>query len=238
LNKLSKIALSGALALASFAFAGEMPFPQVENGKVFLQEKDSPYILEQGVVLSSTDTFEVEPGVTVLMGEYAKLMLRGPVKILGTEAKPIVFCSADSSESWNGIHFVSSSRPFEVKNMKVENAFRNTVFRTRGIFENVKFINNYYGLWIDDVPEIFLSRCDFSRNRFAISVRASKVLAADTKVNGNVYGLYLEHGGVYDGDLSLIKGNLETDVRDESAEMVSQGKRVSRNVWHRIETGF
>lgn len=238
MNKFFKVSLSFSIAVAAFAFAGEMPFPQVENGKVQLLEKDSPYILEQGVVLSSNDTFEVEPGVTVLMGEYAKLMLRGPVKILGTESKPIVFCSADSSESWNGVHFVSSSKPFEVKNMQIENAFRNTVFRARGIFENVKFINNYYGLWIDDAPEVFLSRCEFSRNRFAVSVRASKVLAADTKVNNNVYGLYLEEGGIYDGDLALIKGNLETDVRKENEEMASQGKRVSRSVWQRIETGF
>ena len=78
----------GLLLLATFvaALAGEMPFPQVENGKLLLQEKDSPYILEQGVVLTSSDTFAVEPGVTVLMGEYAKLMLRGPVDIRGTEA--------------------------------------------------------------------------------------------------------------------------------------------------------
>ena len=215
-----------------------MPFPQVENGKILLQEKDSPYILEQGVVLSASDTFEVEPGVTVLMGEYAKLMLRGPVKILGTETNPISFRSADSSESWNGVHFVSSSKPFEVKNLTIENAFRNTVFRARGIFENVNYINNYYGLWIDESPEVFLSRCEFTRNRFALSIRAGKVLAADTKVSKNVYGLYLEDGGSYGGDLSLIKGNLEADVRKESDEMAAQGKRVSRNIWQRIETGF
>ena len=30
---------------------------------------------------------------------------------------------------------------YEVKNLIVENAFRNTVFRSKGIFENVKFVN-------------------------------------------------------------------------------------------------
>jgi len=241
LIKLRTKALVGAFflaALATAAGAGEMPFPQIENGKVQLLEKDSPYILEQGMVLSSTDTFAVEPGVTVLMGQYAKLMIRGPVKIAGTEAKPIVFRSAAGGESWNGVHFVSSSKPFEVKNLSVENAFRNTVFRARGIFENVKFVNNYYGLWVDEAPEVFLSRCEFTRNRFALSVRAGKVLSADTKISSNVYGLYLEAGGVFDGDQSLIKDNLESDVRKENEELSGQGKRVSRNVWQRIETGF
>ena len=120
----------------------------------------------------------------------------------------------------------------------VQNAFRNTVFRSRGIFENVKFVNNYYGLWVDDVPEVFLARCDFVRNRFALSVRAGKVMSADTKISENVYGLYLEAGGNYNGDMSAIKDNLESDVRKESEEMAGAGKRVSRSIWQRIETGF
>ena len=230
-----------ALALAAFAgcaLAGEIPFPAIENGKVSLVEADSPYMLEQGMVFSSKDTLVVEPGVTVLMGDYAKLMLRGTVKIQGTEAKPVVFRSADSSGSWNGLHFVSSSRPFEIKNLVVQNAFRNTVFRSKGYFENVKFVDNYYGLWVDDSPEILLSRCEFLRNRFALSVRAARVRSSETKISENVYGLYLEAGGKYEGELALISSNLEKDVRKESDELSKSGKRVSRNVWQRIETGF
>jgi hypothetical protein len=232
----SRQVFCSALLLAVVSLASEMPFPHPENGNIRLTEKDSPYILEQGVVVTSTDTLYVEPGVVVHMGEYAKLTLRGSVHILGTEAKPVVFRSADSSGSWNGIHFVSTNRPFEVKNFVVQNAFRNTVFRSRGIFENVKFVNNYYGLWVDDVPEVFLARCDFVRNRFALSIRAGKVISADSKITENVYGLYLEAGGNYNGDLSAIKGNLESDVRKESEEMAGAGKRVSRSVWQRIET--
>ena len=51
MNRFSKVALSGLLVLAGVLSAGEMPFPQVENGKVRLLAKDSPYILEQGVVV-------------------------------------------------------------------------------------------------------------------------------------------------------------------------------------------
>ena len=186
-------ALCGSLLLAVAVLASEMPFPHPENGNIRLTEKDSPYILEQGVVVSSSDTLFVEPGVTVLMGEYAKLTLRGSIHILGTEAKPVVFRSADSSGSWNGMHFVSTNRPFEVKNFVVQNAFRNTVFRSRGIFENAKFVNNYYGLWVDDVPEVFLARCDFVRNRFALSVRAGKVISDYTYLDNCDPGHTTDH---------------------------------------------
>ena len=236
-KKWSGLALS-SLLFACVAVAGEMPFPPIENGKVKLVVADSPYLLEQGAVFSATDTLEIEPGVTVLMGEYAKLMFRGSVKIIGTDAAPVVFKSADSVKSWNGVHFVSANRPFEIKNLIIENAFRNTVVRSKGIFENVKFVNNYYGLWIDDVPEVFLARCEFVRNRFALSIRAGQVVSADTKISDNVYGLYLEPGGKFDGDKSLIKDNLEADVRNEAEELAAQGKRVNRNIWHRIETAF
>ena len=220
------------------AVAGEMPFPPIENGKVKLVVADSPYLLEQGVVFSAKDTLEIEPGVTVLMGEYAKLMFRGAVRIVGSDTAPVVFRSADSTKSWNGIHLVSANRPFEIKNLVVENAFRNTVFRSKGIFENVKFVNNYYGLWIDDVPEIFLARCEFLRNRFALSVRAGQVVSTGTSISNNVYGLYLEPGGKFEGDSDLINNNLEADVRNESEELAAKGKRVNRNIWHRIETAF
>jgi hypothetical protein len=230
--------LISTLLFAGAAVAGEMPFPPIENGKVKLVVADSPYLLEQGAVFSAKDTLEIEPGVTVLMGEYAKLMFRGAVKIIGTEAAPVVFRSADSVKSWNGVHFVSANRPFEIKNLIIENAFRNTVFRSKGIFENVKFVNNYYGLWIDDVPEVFLAHCEFIRNRYALSVRAGQVMSTETVISNNVYGLYLEPGGKFDGDKGLIKDNLEADVRNEAEEMAAQGKRVNRNIWHRIETAF
>ena len=73
-KKWSGLALT-TLLFAYAAVAGEMPFPSIENGKVKLVVADSPYLLEQGAVFSAKDTLEIEPGVTVLMGEYAKLTL-------------------------------------------------------------------------------------------------------------------------------------------------------------------
>lgn len=230
--------LSVALVFASSVFAGEMPFPLPENGSVHLLAKNSPYILEQSVELSATDSLEVDPGVTVHMGEFAKLVLHGPVRIQGTSENPVVFRGADSSESWNGIHFVSSEKTFEVRNLQVENAFRNTIFRSRGIFENVKFVNNYYGLWVEEVSELFLVNCEFSRNRYALSLRATKVMANNTTVSNNVYGLYLEAQAEYKGDMALVSNNLESDVRNESDELSKKSKRVNRNIWHCIETRF
>ncbi|OWV24306.1 hypothetical protein B7982_00895 [Fibrobacter sp. UWB2] len=224
--------------IASVAVASGMPFPSAENGKVLLQAKDSPYVLEQGVVVGAADTLVIEPGVTVLMGEFAKLMIQGSVKIAGTNDKPVIFSGADSVANWNGFHIMSSAGPFEIKNLTVENAFRNTIFRSSGTLENVNFFNNYYGLWVDESPNVTLSHCTFAHNRYALSVRAGRVISNGTSVSENVYGLYLETDGKLDGDTDLIRNNQESDIRSEAADLKTSKKRVRRNVWHNIEARF
>lgn len=230
--------LVAVATIASVAVASGMPFPVAENNKVFLQEKDSPYVLEQSVVVSATDTLVIEPGVTVLMGEFAKLMIQGSVKIAGTNDKPVVFSGADSVANWNGFHIMSSAQPFEIKNLTVENAFRNTIFRSSGTLENVNFFNNYYGLWVDESPNVMLARCTFAHNRYALSVRAGRVVSNGTSISENVYGLYLETEGKLDGDTDLIRNNQESDIRSEAADLKTSKKRVRRNVWHNIEARF
>ena len=230
--------LVAVATIASVAVASGMPFPVAENNKVFLQEKDSPYVLEQSVVVGATDTLVIEPGVTVLMGEFAKLMIQGSVKIAGTNDKPVVFSGADSVANWNGFHIMSSAQPFEIKNLTVENAFRNTIFRSSGTLENVNFFNNYYGLWVDESPNVTLARCTFAHNRYALSVRAGRVISNGTSISENVYGLYLETEGKLDGDTDLIRNNQESDIRSEAADLKTSQKRVRRNVWHNIEARF
>ena len=230
--------LVAVATIASEAFASGMPFPVAENNKVFLQEKDSPYVLEQSVVVGATDTLVIEPGVTVLMGEFAKLMIQGSVKIAGTNDKPVVFSGADSVANWNGFHIMSSAGAFEIKNLTVENAFRNTIFRSSGTLENVNFFNNYYGLWVDESPNVTLARCTFAHNRYALSVRAGRVVSNGTSISENVYGLYLETEGKLDGDTDLIRNNQESDIRSEAADLKTSKKRVRRNVWHNIEARF
>lgn len=230
--------LVAVATIASVAFASGMPFPVAENNKVFLQEKDSPYVLEQSVVVGATDTLVIEPGVTVLMGEFAKLIIQGSVKIAGTNDKPVVFSGADSVANWNGFHIMSSAQPFEIKNLTVENAFRNTIFRSSGTLENVNFFNNYYGLWVDESPNVTLARCTFAHNRYALSVRAGRVVSNGTSISENVYGLYLETEGKLDGDTDMIRNNQESDIRSEAADLKTSKKRVRRNVWHNIEARF
>jgi hypothetical protein len=61
----------------------------------------------------------------------------------------------------------------------------------------VQFINNYYGLWVNSSNQVYLKKCSFSRNRFALSVGAGSVNVDATDIVGNVFGLYVEKGGSF-----------------------------------------
>ena len=214
------------------------PFPAIKHHKVVLTEVSSPYVLETSFVLGMDDTLQIEPGVEVFFSGYAKLYLRGTVRIEGTVQKPVAFMNADSSESWNGLYFSTGENYFYVKNLRVENSFRNTVIRSQGLFENVKFVNNYYGLWVENSPNFDLVGCEFKRNRFALSVGVGSVRFRNTKIHENVFGLFLYKGTSFDGEAKSISNNLEADVRKESDDLAGKGRKVSRSVWQRIESGF
>lgn len=233
---MKKILIFFALLSAS-AFA-VTPFPSVKHHKVFLPAISSPYLLETSFVLAENDTLEIEPGVEVFFSGYAKLYLRGTVRIEGSVQKPIAFLNADSAESWNGIYLSTGENYFHVKNLRIENAFRNTIIRSQGLFENVKFVNNYYGLWVENSPHFELVGCDFKRNRFALSVGVGSVRFRNTKIQENVFGLYLYKGTSFDGDAKSVANNLEADIRRELDEHTGKSSRISKSVWQRIEAEF
>lgn len=231
-----KFLIFSLLCLIGWTFA-ETPFPAPKHHKVSLSETSSPYLLETSFVLAEDDTLEIGPGVEVLFGGYARLYLRGTVRIEGSAEKPVAFLNADSAESWNGLYISTGENFFTAKHLRIENAFRNTVVRSQGIFENVRLENNYYGLWLENSPRFELVGCDFSRNRFALSVGVGNVKFRNTKIHNNVFGLYLYPGTSFDGDSRSAVNNLEADIRRES-EFAGKGRKVSKNVWQRIEAGF
>jgi len=221
-------------AICGFA---DTPMPSM-RGKVVLRAAKSPYIQESNLVLGALDTLVVEPGVTVRMKGYVRLYLRGHVEIRGTKAKPVRFLSADSQDTWVGIHFATGERPFLVEHLVVENAFRNSVSSSQGAFINSRFVNNYYGLWVESSPLLVISSSEFTRNRFALSIGSGAVKIEKCKLHGNVYGLNLEKGSRIEGDLSQSKDNAEADVRDEAAELSGKKNRLARHLWRKIESGF
>lgn len=230
------VRLAWTLGLLAGLALAESPFPQAKGGTFHLKAAESPYFLGENAVISAQDTLRIDAGVDVRMGPYAKLLVNGVAEIEGSEAGPVRFMPADSGESWNGVHFIATSKPFSVSHLLIEGAFRNTVSSSSGLFENSKFVDNYHGLKLYSSEEVMLKGCEFTRNRFAISATASTILAERVSVAGNVFGVVLEGDSKFLGSRAGISENLEADFRDASLE--EGDGRIPFSVWQRLETAF
>ena len=233
---MARLLLLVVLLLCSLS-AAETPMPAL-RGKVVLKATKSPYVLSSNAVLGALDTLVVEPGVTIRVKGYVRLLLRGSVQLRGTETKPVRMQSYDSLDTWVGVQFATASRPFLAEYLIVENAFRNSVNNSQGLFLHSRFVNNYYGLWSETSPLLQVKACEFTRNRFALSVVEGAMQLDQSVLSGNIYGINIEKGARIVGSLAQASGNSEADVRDEAAELQSKKIRLQKNLWRRVESGF
>jgi hypothetical protein len=82
---------------------------------VVLDQTDLPYLLTSDMLVCSTGTLQIEPGVevrTVLTSPKPDFLVNGTLDVNGTEGSPVVLTSdADTpqSQDWNGLHFVGNA---------------------------------------------------------------------------------------------------------------------------------
>lgn len=228
--------LAFVVSLAT-AIMAETPLPRLQ-GKVVLKAEHSPYVMENNAVLGALDTLVVQPGVTLKVKGYSRLLLRGVVEIRGTQKRPVRFVAYDTSDSWIGLHFATGERPFVVEHLIVENAFRNTVSSSVGAFVSSHFVNNYYGLWVESSPSLLIGKSNFARNRYALSVGSGSVKLMGSSLKSNVYGIFIEKGAHLEGDLAQASDNAEADVRDETSEIAGNKAKLSRSLWRKVEAAF
>ncbi|HSQ42391.1 MAG TPA: right-handed parallel beta-helix repeat-containing protein [Fibrobacteraceae bacterium] len=181
------------------------------HGHVILSAAGSPYLVETSLVQTPRDTLVIEAGVRVLVDGYRKILLRGCVRIHGTASQPVIFSSADSTDSWIGLHWATGSKAMDVQELVVQNAFRNTVSASSGQMFQCRFQGNYYGLWVDDSPNLRLVRCEFQRNRYGLAVGSGILQISSSKISKNVYGIWLEGQGQIHGLENQIANNTEED---------------------------
>lgn len=89
--------------------------PVTITGAVEWTEAGSPYVLEGwdwNLVVAEGATLTIEPGVVVsapVSRDGGALEIRGTLKILGTEAKPIRLVRNEAAGTWSGIRFLPGS---------------------------------------------------------------------------------------------------------------------------------
>lgn len=220
------------LVLFFFSLAWSNTPLQSLRGSVVLRKDESPYRVTTHLISGAADTFFVEPGVEVLVDNYAKIILRGTVIIRGTEQEPVRFSASNIEDGWIGLHFATHF-PVQAEFFVVENAFRNTISAAGGELSNCRFLSNYYGIWVETSQPLRLKNCELSNNRYGMAVAQGSVDIYRSHITKNAFGLYLESGAGVQASTSQIEGNRVLDIKEEetrSAGFAPVPKKVIRAV--------
>lgn len=229
--------LLALLLSATVAFAGtELT---AFRGHVHLVAAKSPYLVNRSLVLSTTDTLTVEPGVEIRVNGYYKLMLRGAINILGTEKKPVRILAEDSTANWVGLHLSTGENLVQIQGLEVRNAFRNTFSAVRGELRKSTFEGNYYALWVEDSPSLLITECSITHNRYGITVGSDSLQVSKSSLVSNVIGVWLEGQGKIASSENTLGQNTESDISTPN-DPARQGiaSRYSRRTLQTVESRF
>ena len=233
------LALLALLLGVCAARAGEPTALERLQGKVVLTAAKSPYLVTHSLIMGAKDTLTIEPGVELRVDGYLKLMLRGVVRIQGTAKNPVRIVSAKEDANWMGLHLITDDRPVEIRGLVVEDAFRNTVSSATGIIAQSRFSDNYYGLWIESAPGLALEDCDFTGNRYGLTLEKGALAISKSRIDENVVGVWLEGDAKLDGAGNLFRKNQATDVsRPADADRQTASGRLPKSTLQAVEAKF
>ncbi|MGA0844896.1 MAG: lamin tail domain-containing protein [Luteolibacter sp.] len=116
------LSLSGAASItANFASGAESVLPQTINASMTLTAADSPYVVDDRLIVVAGATLTIESGVTVRLTEGASVLVHGTLLANGTEAEPIRFESRDG-KAWGNIGFENTTTLSSLKHVIIRDA--------------------------------------------------------------------------------------------------------------------
>lgn len=75
----------------------------------------SPYVLDYDIRIEKGALLRIEPGVLVLFGQEAKLVIAGGLRAEGTQRQPIRFQNQNKN-TWQGLHFFYTCEGYQEEN--------------------------------------------------------------------------------------------------------------------------
>ncbi|MBB5351254.1 hypothetical protein HNR46_001490 [Haloferula luteola] len=228
------LSLTGATTLtAQFEEGAETVLPLRVDSDLHLTENDSPYVVDGNLIVTSSATLTIDPGVTLLFTAGSSILVHGTLLANGTEAAPIDFQPRDSAE-WGNLGFANTSTPSRLSHVVLRGA---TVSRVDPLNLKAAISGFHAELEMDHVdiegPQpIFArhgsthlvdSRIHITFTGDGINVKTGEALVERCTFTGNasVDTDAIDYDGVLDG---IIRDNRIFNFRGDNSDGIDVGE--------------
>ncbi len=172
------------------------------DGTTSLSLTDKPYLMTSDMVVCSSGTLEVGPGVTVLVDPDAALkeifVNGGTVDVNGASGSEALFTSraaAPAPGDWDGFHLQGSATgTFDFATVEYADRGVYMIGNTTADLNDVTVRLNNWGLWADTTPTVTLNNVTVEQSFYdGLRARMANVTGSGNSfVNNNRHGVQIE----------------------------------------------
>jgi parallel beta-helix repeat protein len=196
--------------------------PPIISQDTILTVENSPYLVEEALVVLKNAKFIVNPG-TVIWFRKLGLIVKGELQILGTEEDPVQLAAIGSS-NWKGIFLDQSSANNMMQNCKISNAeFGFRASKSNILIENSLFQDNVWGIVLEESSVRINNSLIRTSEKTGISARKTRLFVEGSTISENSFGGFLLENAEVQIEQNNIANNGQWEIKAESSGTVQAG---------------
>ncbi|MGD9043141.1 MAG: DUF799 family lipoprotein [Desulfobacterales bacterium] len=201
--------------------------PAVISKDTILNAKKSPYLVKDALVVLPGARLTVMPG-TVIWFLKLGLVVKGEIKIIGTETEPVRFASLGAS-NWKGVFLDQSHKANKIEHAQISNAeFGLRAVDSTVSLQNCIFQNNVWGIVLDEGSAEISKSLIRTSGKTGIAARKAKLSVKDSVITENSSG-----GFILESSKVMIKQNNILNNGNWAVKVIDQKGKVkaAHNWW-------
>ena len=200
--------------------------PPVISRETVLTMENSPYLVDEALVVPDNVKLTVNPGVIIWFREFG-LIVKGEIQILGTEQYPVQFAGIGSSK-WKGIFIDRSQIQNKMYNCKISDAkYGLRASNSNIVIQNCLFQNNVWGIVLENGSAQIYQSLIRTSEKNGIAAKKTKLHIKDSTITENISGGVLLEDANVQIDHNNILNNGMWEIKAESKDYV----QVGNNWW-------
>ena len=196
--------------------------PPIISQDTILTVENSPYLVEEALVVLKSAKFTVNPG-TVIWFRKLGLVVKGEIQILGTVEDPVQLAAIGSSK-WKGIFLDQSAANNKIQNCKISNAeFGFRASKSNTLIENCLFQDNVWGIVLEESNVRIHNSLIRTSEKTGISARKTRLFVEGSTISENSLGGFLLENAEAQIEQNNIANNGQWEIKAESSGAVQSG---------------